>query len=401
MTKDQAKAKAEEIFKKATKQNFATLAKENSTDLSNNEKGGDLGYFTKTQMVQAFADAAFGAKDGQIVGPVETEFGYHIIYRTASRQEMTYEVSRVLAITKTKADILGVSGNWKNTGLSGKQLENAQVVSDQRTGAAQVSLQFNSEGATLFRELTQRNLGKPIAIFLDNEIISAPNVNTVIPDGRAVIQGNFTIQEAKLLAQRLNAGALPVPVELISQQTISAPLGQEALAKSLYAGLVGALIVMAFMIVVYRLPGFISVLALALYITLNLALFKVFGITISLAGIAGFIMSLGVAVDANVLIFERLKEELRAGKSLSRALEEGFVRAWTSIRDGNSSTLITCVILIWFGTSFVKGFAVTLILGIITGLFTAIIVTRTLLRFIVPFFKNSNGGWIFLAPKQK
>lgn len=400
ITKEEARTKAQDLVKKATVKNFAQLAKDNSNDLSNKDKGGDLGYFTKAQMVPTFADAAFAAKDGAIIGPIETDYGFHVIYRQAGRQEKEYEVSRILVATKTATDILG-TGNWKSTGLSGKQLERAQVVSDQKSGAAQVSLKFNSEGAELFRQITQRNLQKPVAIFLDNEAISTPNVNTVIPDGQAVITGSFTLQEAKLLAQRLNAGALPVPVELVSQQGISAPLGQEALGKSMKAGLIAAAIVMLFMIIVYRLPGVISVIALALYGTISLALYKLFGITITLAGIAGFIMSLGVAVDANVLIFERLKEELKAGKPLSRALEEAFVRAWTSIRDGNLSTLITCVILIWFGTSFVKGFAVTLSLGLLVGLFTAITITRTLLRFIAPRFKNSNGGWIFLGTNQK
>lgn len=400
MSKEEAKTKAEELVKQATVKNFAQLAKENSTDLSNKETGGDLGYFAKEAMVPAFAEAAFAAKNGQIVGPVETEFGYHVIYRAASRQDTEYEVSRILATTKTEADILGVNGAWKTTGLSGKQLQKAQVVSDPQTGATQVSLQFNSEGADLFREITQRNLQKPIAIFLDNEPISVPNVNVVIPDGQAVIQGTFTLAEAKLLAQRLNAGALPVPVELVSQQVIGATLGAEALDNSLKAGAVSLGIIMLFMILVYRLPGLISAISLCLYTLLTLVLFKYMGVTITLAGIAGFIMSLGVAIDANVLIFERLKEELGLGKNLRQATEEGFVRAWTSIRDGNAATIITAVILIWFGSSFVQGFALTLIIGTLVSLFTAITVTRTLMRFILPWFKN-NGGWLFLGATKK
>lgn len=401
LTKDEARAKAEGLAKTATAKNFAQLAKTNSTDPGTKDKGGDLGFFSKEQMIPAFAEAAFGAKDGAIVGPIESEYGFHVIYRVAARQEKQYEVSRILVATQSEANILGASANWKTTGLSGKQLEKAQVVTDQRTGAVQVSLQFNTEGAQLFKDITQRNLNKPVAIFLDNQPISVPNVNSVIPNGQAVISGNFTLLEAKLLAQRLNAGALPVPVELVSQQSISAPLGQAALAKSLFAGLVGAAIIAVFMTVIYRLPGLVSVFSLGLYIAISLALYKLIGITITLAGIAGFIMSLGVAVDANVLIFERMKEELKSGKPLSRAIEEGFLRAWTSIRDGNLSTLITCVILIWFGTSFVKGFAVTLSLGILVSMFTAITVTRTLLRFIAPRFKNPNGGWIFLSSSSK
>ncbi|MBP7992777.1 MAG: protein translocase subunit SecD, partial [Candidatus Magasanikbacteria bacterium] len=401
MTKEEARTKITELAKKATTKNFAQLVKENSTDASNKDTGGDLGYFTKAQMVPSFAEAAFAAKDGAIVGPVETDFGFHLIYRQAARQEKEYEVSRILVATKTASDILG-TGNWKSTGLSGKQLERAEVVTDQKTGAAQVSLKFNSEGAELFRQITQRNLQKPIAIFLDNtpEPLTTPNVNTVIPDGQAVITGNFTLPEAQKLAQRLNAGALPVPVELVSQQVIGATLGAEALSKSLQAGLASLVIIMVFMVAVYRLPGFISAISLCLYTLITLGVFKFMDVTITLAGIAGFIMSLGVAIDANVLIFERLKEELGLGKNLRTAMEEGFVRAWTSIRDGNAATIITGVILIWFGSSFVQGFAITLIIGTLVSLFTAITVTRTLMRFILPWFKN-NGGWLFLGATPK
>jgi protein-export membrane protein SecD len=401
LTKEEAKTKAEELFKKVTAKNFAQLAKENSVDPGTKAIGGDLGWFTEDKVVGEFGKAVFGAEKGTIVGPVETPYGFHIIYKRNARQEKEYEISRILITTKSEADILGVNGQWKTTGLSGKQLERAEVVTDSRTGSVQVSLQFNSEGAQLFKDITTRNLRKPVAIFLDGQPISTPNVNSVIPDGRAVITGQFTFDQAKLLAQRLNAGALPVPVELISQQSISAPLGADSLHKSLVAGLIGAALIALFMIVIYRLPGLVSVVALALYVTISLSLFKLLGITITLAGIAGYLMSLGVAVDANVLVFERLKEELRAGRNLRSGLEEGFLRAWTSIRDGNISTLITCGILIWFGTSFVKGFAVTLALGILVSLFTAITITRAFMRFIAPWFGNSNGGWIFLAPRQK
>ncbi|OGH64900.1 MAG: protein-export membrane protein SecD [Candidatus Magasanikbacteria bacterium RIFCSPHIGHO2_01_FULL_41_23] len=399
LTKEEAKNKAETLFKKATPKNFAQLAKENSSDLSNKATGGDLGYFTKEKMVPEFASAAFEATKGTIIGPIETAFGYHLIYKRDARQEKEYEISRILIRTKTAVDILGPNQQWKSTGLSGKQLQRAEVVTDQQTGGVQVSLKFNSEGAQLFKELTTRNLQKPIAIFLDGFPISTPNVNTVIPDGNAVISGRFSFQEAKILAQRLNAGALPVPVELISQQAIGATLGAESLAKSLKAGAMSLAVIMIFMIAVYRLPGLISVVSLCLYTALTLVIFKLLGVTITLAGIAGFIMSLGVAIDANVLIFERLKEELQQGKSLRLAVEEGFLRAWTSIRDGNAATLITSVILIWFGSSFVKGFALTLIIGTLVSLFTAITVTRVMVRFIVPWFKNE-GSWLFLGSKK-
>ena len=401
LTKEEAQTKAAALAKQATAKNFAELAKNNSTDEGTKNLAGSLGFVSEGQMTAEFNKAVFEAKNGAIVGPVETEYGFHVIYRKSSKQETEYQISRILIATASEADVLGPLAGWKNTGLSGKQLERAEVVSDQQTGAVQVSLQFNSEGAALFKEITQRNLNKPVAIVLDGEPVTVPNVNSVIPDGRAVITGQYTLAEAKKMTQRLNAGALPVGVELISQQTISAPLGQESLAKSLYAGIVAALIVMAFMVLIYRAPGVVSVFALSLYISLILALYKLLGITISLAGIAGFIMSLGVAVDANVLIFERLKEELKGGRSLRLAMEEGFIRAWTSIRDGNLSTLITCVILMWFGTSFVKGFAITLSLGIIVSMFTAITVTRTILRLVAPWFAKNEGGWLFFNPKKK
>jgi len=187
---------------------------------------------------------------------------------------------------------------------------------------------------------------------------------------------------------------------LIAQQTVGATLGAKSLQSSLYAGIVGILIVMVFMLLYYRLPGLLSVIALTLYVALVLALFKLIGVTLTLAGIAGFILSIGMAVDANVLIFERLKEELQEGKSLKAAVEEGFIRAWTSIRDGNISTLITCILLIWFGSSFVQGFAVTLAIGILISMFSAISVTRIMLRFIVPWFK-SEANWLFLGAKKE
>lgn len=400
MTKDEAKAKAEELFKSANDKNFAELAKANSTDTGSKDLGGDLGVIPPGMLVKPFEDALKSATVGQIVGPVETEFGYHIIYKTGEEKLKEYEVSRILIKTKSAADVLPVNEPWKSSNLSGKQLKRAEVVTDQNTGAVQVSLQFNDEGSKLFQELTARNIGKPVAIFLDKEAISIPTVNTEISGGKAVITGNFTLQEAKLLSQRLNTGALPVPVELVSQQTVGATLGIESLQKSLMAGIIGFLLIMVFMIVYYRLPGVIAVLGLTLYVALTLSIFKLLGITLTLAGITGFILSIGIAVDANVLIFERLKEELRSGKTLRTAIEEGFVRAWSSIRDGNTSTLITCFLLVMMGTGFVKGFAVTLIVGILVSLFTAITVTRILLRFVAPWF-NEKGNALFLGAKKE
>ncbi|MFA7244920.1 MAG: protein translocase subunit SecD [Candidatus Magasanikbacteria bacterium] len=396
-TKEQALAKAQEIYDQATADNFAELAKTNSTDPSVAQNSGELGWFSAGMMVTEFENAIFPAEKGQIIGPVETQFGYHVIFKKDERTTKEYEMWRILVNTKSSTDILPPQEPWKNTSLSGKNLERSEVVSDGQTGAIQVALNFDSEGKDFFADITKRNVGQQVAIFLDNEIISAPVVQVAITDGRAVITGSFTLQEARLLSQRLNAGALPVPVNLISQQTVGASLGDRSVSSSLYAGIVGVILVMLFMLFYYRLPGLLSVIALSLYITLTLAIFKLIGVTLTLAGIAGFILSIGMAVDANVLIFERLKEELRSGKSLKAAVEEGFKRAWSSIFDGNMSTLITCLLLIWFGTSFVKGFAITLFLGVSLSMFSAIIITRVMLRFVVPWFKKRDGGWLFLG----
>jgi protein-export membrane protein SecD len=396
-TKEEALAKAQELYEQADADNFFDLAAANSTEPGADERGGDLGSFGRGMMVPAFEEAVFNAKAGQIIGPLETEFGYHVIYKKENKE---YELWRILVRSKSETDILPPQDPWINTDLSGKQLERAEVVTDSQTGAIQVSLVFDGEGKDLFRDITERNIGKPVAIFLDGEPISVPNVNEAIPDGRAVISGGFNLMEARLLSQRLNAGALPVPVELIAQQSIGASLGAESLEKSLKAGVIGLIIVMIFMLLYYRLPGLLSVIALTLYISLTLALFKLIGVTLTLAGIAGFILSIGMAVDANVLIFERLKEELKSGKSLKAAVEEGFLRAWTSIRDGNISTLITCVMLIWFGSSFVQGFAVTLIIGVLISMFSAITVTRVMLRFVVPWFP-ANANILFLGAKSE
>lgn len=399
-TKEKAKAKAEELYKQANASNFADLVKQNSSDLGSKDSGGDLGYFQKGMMVKSFEDAVFSAKVGEIVGPIESEFGYHIIYKTDERITKEYEAWRILVKTKTEADILPPQEQWKSTGLSGKQLEKSEVTSNPQTGSVEVSLQFNSEGKDLFKDITTRNVNKPVAIFLDGEPISVPNVREPILDGRAVISGAFSIQEAKLLSQRLNAGALPVPVELIGQQSVGATLGAESLTKSLKAGMVGVLIVIIFMIIYYRLPGFLACIALLIYAALTLGATKLIGATLTLSGIAGYIMSLGMAVDANVLIFERMKEELRNGKSLKAAVEEGFLRAWPSIRDSNISTLITCVMLIWFGSSFVQGFAVTLTIGVLMSMFTAITITRVMMRLVVPWF-GEFGNRLFLGHKKQ
>ncbi len=333
---------------------------------------------------------------------------------------------------------------WKPTGLSGKQLQKASVDFQTSGGLSNqpvVRLEFNDEGKKLFGQITSANIGKPVAIFLDKQLISAPTVQTAITDGVAVISGNFSVQEAKNLATNLNSGALPVPIQLVSQQNVGATLGKESIQKSLIAGILGILMIALFMISYYRFPGFLAVCALMVYAVVSLSVFKIgispvavvlvglffflgltvnawFGflallsyivlmlagalspVTLTLAGIAGFILSIGMAVDANILIFERLKEEIRAGKDIAKAVDDGFDRAWLSIRDSNVSSLITTLILYMFGTPSIKGFAVTLSIGILISMFTAITVTRTFLK----LFVGNNiltHPWLFGVSKIK
>lgn len=275
---------------------------------------------------------------------------------------------------------LPASRIFQKTGLDGSHLEGARMEFGRRTSQPFVSLQFNDEGAAIFEKLTQENLGERVGIFVDDNLISAPTVQSVISGGQARITGQFSVEEAKTLAQRLQAGALPVPISLLRQNLVGASLGQESLAKSLSAGLWTFLLVALFMIIFYRLPGFLAVAALAFYGVLILSLFKLIPVTLTLAGIAGFILSVGMAVDANILIFERFKEEKRKGRTLQAAIDEGTKEAWQAIRDGNITTLITALILFWLGTGFIKGFALTLGLGILVSMFTAMIMTRLLMK---------------------
>lgn len=270
-------------------------------------------------------------------------------------------------------------GTWQATDLTGKNLDTAAVEFDPQSGRPVISLKFNGEGARLFEEITRRNIGKPLAVFLDNQLLQAPTVQSAISGGDAIITGGFSIQEARTIVSRLNSGALPVPIKLVGQQSVGASLGEDSLEKSVTAGFLGFLAIALFMLIFYRLPGLLAAFALAIYVVLSLAVFKLWPVTLSLAGIAGFILSIGMAVDANILIFERVKEELRNGKEISLALQDGFSRAWLSIRDSNVSTLITTFILGYFGTSLVRGFAITLAIGVLLSMFTAITVTRTML----------------------
>lgn len=400
-----AKAKAEDILRRVQKgEDFAALAKQYSEDPGSKDKGGDLGFVKKGTFVPEFEKAIFqDLKVGQ-VSPnlVESSFGFHIIQKLAEQGSGdNLEVNSRHILVAKKQPPAAPKTEWSNTALSGKYLESARVDFDPKTGSPVVGIKFNAEGKDLFAAITKANVGKPVAIFLDGQLISQPTVQEEITQGEAIISGRFGVAEAKTLAQRLNAGALPVPISLISQQTIGPTLGKIYLEKSLVAGLIGFLAVGLFMIIFYRLMGIIAVLALAVYAIISLFIFQIWPITLTLSGIVGFILSLGMAVDANVLIFERTKEELRAGKALTVSLEEGFKRAWLSIRDSNASSLITCVFLMLFSSSIIKGFAVTLAVGIIVSLFSSITVTRTLLRLLVNH-KFEKFLWLFgvrIAPK--
>lgn len=272
-----------------------------------------------------------------------------------------------------------------HTVMTGAALKTATVQSNQ--GRIVVAFTLTDEGKKVFGDHTSANVGRVLAIVLDKKVISSPRIESAITGGEGVIQGSFTTDEANSLALQLRYGSLPVPLKIAESRTIGPTLGQDSVRKSQIAGIIGLVVVALFMILYYRLPGVLAVLALLLYATITFALFKIIPVTLTLPGIAGFVLSVGVAVDANILIFERMKEELRSGKKLITAVDEGFRRAWPSIRDSNISTLITCVILFWFGSQFgasiVKGFALTLALGVFVSLFTAITVTRTLLHSVL------------------
>lgn len=446
-SKEEVYSEIKKIKEEATPQNFADLARKYSTDPSASN-GGDLGWFGKGVMVKPFEDTVFSQEVGSVSWVVETQFGYHLIYKAAERPIEEFKMSRIFIRTLTEADIIGDQNKWKNTKLTGKDLEKATVQFDPNDNSPLVGLKFNDEGTKLFAEITERNVGKRLAIFLDGQsivdvngdgVISegevyAPTVNEAITSGQAVISGLESVLKAKELTRRLNAGALPVPIELINQQTVGASLGKASLEASLKAGLLGLILVALFMLVYYRVSGISAIISLIFYGVFVLAVFKsspfwfavilslsimyllsktlnelnlldsstfiiiaimalfffVFAqksVTLTLSGFAGFILSIGMAVDANVLIFERLKEELRSGRPLSLAISEAFTRAWPSIFDGNVSTLITCFILATFSTSIVKGFAITLGLGVIVSMFSAVAVTKILLTL-------SAGKWL-------
>lgn len=442
------KDKAQELLEQVKGgTDFVQLAVTNNTpkDISSDkmvgaENDGDLGWISAENNKDIF-EIVKNMNPGQTTDIIEKSSGYSILKMEEKKakdgsllitdvSKTEYKVREIFLQKMTANDLMAISENWKNTELTGKNLKKAVLTFNQNDNSPQVSLEFDDEGAELFKEITARNISRPVAIYLDDYPISVPTVNEQISDGKAVISGSFNIAEAKELVQRLKAGALPVPIELINQKTVGASLGNKSITDSLTAGLFGLLLVALFMILIYRIPGLLSVFSLMLYGLMVLTVFKalpifvaiavplfflvlmlmtfeelhildialtmlfvvvavillIFGInsiTLTLAGIAGFILSIGMAVDANVLIFERFKEELRAGRSAKDAVDESIRKSWPSIRDGNISTLLICLILMGFGTGVLKGFGTTLFIGVSVSMFSAIVVTRNLLSLFV------------------
>ncbi len=289
------------------------------------------------------------------------------------------EEAQTVTVDKDGVATVNMDSQFIATELTGRYLKKATLERDPNTLQFRVSLQFDDVGTKLFAKITKENIGKLVAIYLDGSIVSAPVVREEIPNGQANISGNFTPNEAKLLMGRLNSGALPVPITLLSTQTIGATLGESAVNAGVKAAVIGFLLVAFFLILWYRLPGLIAVVALSFYTAILLAIFKLLPVTLTSAGIGGFIISLGMAVDANVLIFERMKEEIKNGHNINDGIHAGFKRAWTSVRDSNTSSIITSIILFWLGTPLIKGFALTFGLGVLVSMFSAITVSRIFL----------------------
>ncbi|HPO05527.1 MAG TPA: protein translocase subunit SecD [Candidatus Gracilibacteria bacterium] len=408
-TKEEAEKLAKELKAQVNASNFSAIAKEKSDDPVA-LLGGDLGFFGKGKMTPNFEKAAFDLKVGEISDIVETTFGYHIIYKTGD--EPVYSTEKI-SIAKTEADAKNkiqkiydevspkkVKGKedklsyekiffstlpdaWQSTGLDGSKFVRASVSFDQM-GKPLVAITFNPEGSKLFEDLTGRNIGKPIAIFVGGNLISAPNVNDKITGGSAQITGRFTIPEAAKLAQDLNTGAISAPITLVGQNQVNATLGVDALHKSVMAGGIGIIAIFILMLIRYGFMGFISCITLSIYAMIMVFILKSSGllgmpIILTLAGATGIILSIGVAIDANILIFERIREELKSGKKMPAAISIGFDRAWTSIRDSNLSGIITCIVLAWFGSSIIRGFAINLAIGTLMSMLTAVVITRVII----------------------
>ncbi len=301
-----------------------------------------------------------------------------------------------MVVKNGKSDVV-----WKETGLDGHMIKDASTQPNGMGSQWAVIVSFNDDGAKLFGDLTTRLVGKPLGIELDGKIISAPNIHEPITGGSANITGNFTAKDAQELVIKLKAGQFPVPLKMVENRTVGATLGADAVDKSMVAGALGLGAVIIFMFANYRFPGLVADIALVIYTLLSLAVFKLVPITLTVPGIAGFILSIGMAVDANILIFERTKEELREGRSIYNALEAGFDRAFSSIFDSNMTTIISSCVLFYFGTGLIRGFALTLGIGVIISMFTAITVTRTFLRTLITIKRFKNPALFGIKPMAK
>lgn len=319
----------------------------------------------------------------QLVGTtIKTDYGL-------SPEDISSPVTATQNLTETAV----ISPTYK-TVMTGADLKTVNVTTNQNTGAYEVAFELSPDGSKLFGEYTASHVGDVLAIVVDKKVISAPVINSAIPNGQGVITGDFDYESANNLAIQLRYGSLPVPLKVIEIRTVGPTLGQESLQKSLLAGLIGFSIVVLFMALYYRLPGLVADVAIIIYAMIAFAIFRYIPVTLTLPGIAGFLLSTGSALDANILIFERMKEELRSGKTLRQSIDLGWHRAWPSIRDSNIATIITCGILFWFGSTYgatiVKGFSITLLLGVMVSLFVAIVVTRVFMEFVISNFKSKN-----------
>ncbi len=331
----------------------------------------------------------------ELPGVTDTQQAIKLIGETPV---LEFRMLKQRAESQTISSSTPINDIFEQASITGKDLKSAELQFQGPNGIGSqpvVVLHFNSNGARIFAKLTKENVDRVFGIFLDGQPISTPVIREPIPDGTAVISGSFNPQEAKELARNLNYGALPVPIELLSTQTVSGTLGAAAVKDGIMAGLWGIGAVILFMILWYRLPGLVASAALLLYILLTLALFQLIPVTLTAAGIAAFILSVGMAVDANVLIFERMKEEMRGGKNMQDSIHDGFARAWPSIRDSNISSMITAVILFWFGTSLIKGFALVFGLGVLVSMLTAITVSRTFLMALGISSKSHIARFLF------
>lgn len=326
----------------------------------------------------------------ELPGVTDTQAAIALIGQTPV---LEFRLLKPGATIPTDNSTTSINAAFEPAALTGADLTSASLQFQGTSGIVQqpvVVLQFNAQGAQIFSNLTTQNVGQPLGIFLDGALLEAPTIQEAITDGQAVISGNMTADQAKDLADNLNEGALPVPIQLISTETVSGTLGSLAVQNGIEAGLVGVGLVMLFMVLWYRLPGLLACVALSLYVVFMLALFKLIPVTLTAEGIAAFILSIGMAVDANILIFERMKEELRSGKDGEAAIRDGFSRAWPSIRDSNISSMITAVILFYFGTDIIQGFALVFGIGVLVSMLTAITVSRT---FLYALGMKANSGF--------